>query len=51
MTGHIRVKVMQSICGCIKDSDNLEKEESSFSVIDNIQDLYLTMISSFIGNM
>jgi N utilization substance protein B len=43
---HIRVKVMQSIYVHQNGSDNLEKEENSFYSIDNIQDLYLTMISS-----
>ncbi len=45
---HIRVKVMQSIYAMHQNgSDNLEKEEKFlFYSIDNIQDLYLTMISS-----
>jgi N utilization substance protein B len=38
---------MQSIYAMHQNgSDNLEKEEISFHSIDNIQDLYLTMISS-----
>jgi N utilization substance protein B len=38
---------MQSIYAMHQNgSDNLEKEENSFYSIDNIQDLYLTMISS-----
>jgi N utilization substance protein B len=45
---HIRVKVMQSIYAMHQNgSDNLEREEKFlFHSIDNIQDLYLTMISS-----
>ena len=45
---HIRVKVMQSIYAMHQNgSDNLEKEEKFlFYSIANIQDLYLTMISS-----
>lgn len=45
---HIRVKVMQSIYAMHQNgSDNLEKEEKFlFYSIDNIQDLYLTMVSS-----
>ncbi len=45
---HIRVKVMQSIYAMHQNgSDNMEKEEKFlFYSIDNIQDLYLTMISS-----
>jgi transcription antitermination protein NusB len=47
---HIRVKVMQSIYAMHQNgSDNLEKEEKFlFYSIDNIQDLYLTMISSLL---
>ncbi len=47
---HIRVKVMQSIYAMHQNgSDNLEKEEKFlvFS-IENIQDLYLTMIAALI---
>ena len=47
---HIRVKVMQSIYAMHQNgSDNLEKEEKFllFS-IENIQDLYLTMLSALI---
>jgi len=45
---HIRVKVMQSIYAMHQNnSDNLEKEEKFlFYSIENIQDLYLTMLSS-----
>jgi N utilization substance protein B len=47
---HIRVKVMQSIYAMHqKNSDELEKEEKFLlHSIDNIQDLYLIMLSSFI---
>ena len=47
---HIRVKVMQSIYAMHQSgSDNLEKEEKFlFYSIDNIQDLYLIMLSSLI---
>ena len=47
---HIRVKVMQSIYAMHQNgSDNLEKEEKFlFYSIDNIQDLYLIMLSSLI---
>ncbi len=47
---HIRVKVMQSIYAMHqRNSDNLEKEEKFLlHSIDNIQDLYLIMIASFI---
>lgn len=47
---HIRVKVMQSIYAMHQNgSDNLEKEEKFlFYSIDNIQDLYLTMVSSLL---
>jgi transcription antitermination protein NusB len=47
---HIRVKVMQSIYAMHQNgSDNLEKEEKFllFS-IENIQDLYLTMLSALV---
>ena len=45
---HIRVKVMQSVYAMHQNnSDNLEKEEKFlFYSIENIQDLYLTMLSS-----
>ena len=45
---HIRVKVMQSVYAMHQNnSDNLEKEEKFlFYSIENIQDLYLTMVSS-----
>jgi N utilization substance protein B len=44
---HIRVKVMQSIYAMHQNgSDNLRGREVPFHSIDNIQDLYLTMISS-----
>lgn len=47
---HIRVKVMQSVYAMHQNnSDNLEKEEKFlFYSIENIQDLYLTMLSSLI---
>lgn len=47
---HIRVKVMQSIYAMHQNnSDNLEKEEKFlFHSIENIQDLYLIMLSSLI---
>ncbi len=47
---HIRVKVMQSIYAMHqKSSDDLEKEEKFLlQSIDNIQDLYLIMLSSLI---
>jgi N utilization substance protein B len=47
---HIRVKVMQSIYAMHqKNSDELEKEEKFLiHSIDNIQDLYLIMLSSLI---
>ncbi len=47
---HIRVKVMQSIYAMHqKNSDDLEKEEKFLiHSIDNIQDLYLIMLSSLI---
>lgn len=47
---HIRVKVMQSIYAMHqKSSDELEKEEKFLiQSIDNIQDLYLIMLSSLI---
>ena len=47
---HIRVKVMQSIYAMHQDnSDNLEKEEKFlFQSIENIQDLYLIMLSSLV---
>lgn len=47
---HIRVKVMQSIYAMYQNnSDDLEKEEKFlFNSIENIQDLYLTLISSLI---
>ncbi len=47
---HIRVKVMQSIYAMHQScSDNLEKEEKFlFYSIDNVQDLYLIMLSSLI---
>ena len=47
---HIRVKVMQSIYAMHqKNSDELEKEEKFLiQSIDNIQDLYLIMLSSLI---
>ncbi len=47
---HIRVKVMQTIYAMHKNgSDNMEKEEKFlFYSIDNIQDLYLTMVSSLL---
>ncbi len=47
---HIRVKVMQSIYAMHQNgSDNFEKEEKFllFS-IENIQDLYLTMLSALV---
>lgn len=47
---HIRVKVMQSIYAMHQNgSDNIEKEEKFLLYsIDNILDLYLTMLSSLI---
>ena len=47
---HIRVKVMQSIYAMHQsNSDNLDKEEKFLlHSIDNIQDLYLIMVSSLI---
>ncbi len=47
---HIRVKVMQTIYAMHQSSsDNLEKEEKFlFYSIDNVQDLYLVMLSSLI---
>lgn len=47
---HIRVKVMQSIYAMHQNgSDNLEKEEKFlFHSIENIQDLYLIMLSSLV---
>lgn len=47
---HIRVKVMQSIYAMHQNSsDNLEKEEKFlFLSIENIQDLYLMMLSSLV---
>jgi len=47
---HIRVKVMQSVYAMHQNnSDNLEKEEKFlFYSIENIQDLYLIMLSSLI---
>lgn len=47
---HIRVKVMQSIYAMHQNgSDNLEKEERFlFQSIENIQDLYLIMLSALI---
>lgn len=47
---HIRVKVMQSIYAMHQNgSDNLEKEEKFlFHSIENIQDLYLIMLSALI---
>ena len=47
---HIRVKVMQSIYAMHQSkSDNLEKEEKFlFYSVENIQDLYLIMLSSLI---
>ncbi|VXC03060.1 Transcription termination protein NusB [Flavobacterium sp. 9R] len=47
---HIRVKVMQSIYAMHQNgADNLEKEERFlFYSIDNILDLYLTMVSSLL---
>ncbi|MEW5677343.1 transcription antitermination factor NusB [Flavobacterium enshiense] len=47
---HIRVKVMQSIYAMHQNnSDNLEKEEKFlFQSIENIQDLYLIMISALV---
>jgi N utilization substance protein B len=47
---HIRVKVMQSIYAMHQtDSDNLEKEEKFlFQSIENIRDLYLTMLSALV---
>lgn len=47
---HIRVKVMQSIYAMHQNnSDNLEKEEKFlFQSIENIQDLYLIMLSALI---
>ncbi|WP_286925633.1 transcription antitermination factor NusB [Flavobacterium sp. UBA4197] len=47
---HIRVKVMQSIYAMHQNSsDNLEKEEKFlFYSIENIQDLYLIMLSSLV---
>ncbi len=47
---HIRVKVMQSIYAMHqKNSDELEKEEKFLiHSIDDIQDLYLTMLSSLL---
>ncbi|HLA55906.1 MAG TPA: transcription antitermination factor NusB [Flavobacterium sp.] len=47
---HIRVKVMQSIYAMHQNgSDNLEKEEKFlFYSIENVQDLYLIMLSSLV---
>ena len=47
---HIRVKVMQSIYAMYQNhSDNLEKEERFLlQSIDNVQDLYLIMISALV---
>jgi transcription antitermination protein NusB len=47
---HIRVKVMQSIYAMHQNgSDNLEKEEKFLRYsIENIQDLYLTMLSALV---
>lgn len=47
---HIRVKVMQSIYAMHQNnSDNLEKEEKFlFQSIENIQDLYLIMLSTLV---
>ncbi len=47
---HIRVKVMQTIYSMrLSQSDNLEKETKFLlNSIDNVQDLYLTMLSSLI---
>ncbi|ESU28775.1 transcription antitermination factor NusB [Flavobacterium limnosediminis JC2902] len=47
---HIRVKVMQSIYAMHQNnSDNLEKEEKFlFQSIENIQDLYLIMLSALV---
>lgn len=47
---HIRVKVMQSIYAMHQNgSDNLEKEEKFlFHSIENVQDLYLIMLSSLV---
>jgi N utilization substance protein B len=47
---HIRVKVMQSIYAMHQNSsDNIEKEEKFlFQSIENIQDLYLTMLSTLV---
>ena len=47
---HIRVKVMQSVYAMHQNnSDNLEKEEKFlFYSIENIQDLYLLMLSTLI---
>ncbi|MGX7668723.1 transcription antitermination factor NusB [Flavobacterium pedocola] len=47
---HIRVKVMQSIYAMHQNnSDNLDKEEKFlFQSIENIQDLYLIMISALV---
>ncbi len=47
---HIRVKVMQTIYAMHQNgSDNLEKDERFlFSSIENIQDLYLTMLSALV---
>lgn len=47
---HIRVKVMQSIYAMHQNgSDNLEKEEKFlFHSIENVQDLYLIMLSALV---
>lgn len=47
---HIRVKVMQSIYAMHQNnSDNIEKEEKFlFQSIENIQDLYLIMLSALV---
>jgi transcription antitermination protein NusB len=47
---HIRVKVMQTLYSMHQNhSDNLEKEEKFlFQSIENIQDLYLIMVSSLV---
>ncbi|WP_313806781.1 transcription antitermination factor NusB [Flavobacterium sp.] len=47
---HIRVKVMQSIYAMYQNhSDNLEKEEKFLlQSIDNVQDLYLIMVSALV---
>lgn len=47
---HIRLKVMQSIYAMHQNnSDNLEKEEKFlFQSIENIQDLYLIMVSALV---